>query len=134
MAAQISARGRLVADPRSPGQTRTGNSMAFARIAVDMGVDEETRQRRTLWLAVAAFGRQADTLQLHSKGDIIGVAGRLELRTFKDKTGAPREGWQCVADSVIGIRAVSANAAGNGNGNRGQGNGEPPAHHDEIPW
>ncbi len=55
MAAQISAYGRLVADP----ETRTtgkGTSMAMARLAVSLPCNAAADGQATFWLGVIAFG------------------------------------------------------------------------------
>lgn len=70
MTAQISAYGRLVADP----QTRTtekGTNMAMARLAVALPCNAADNGEATFWLGVIAFGKQADALARHSKGDPI---------------------------------------------------------------
>lgn len=61
MTAQISAYGRLVADP----QTRTtgkGTTMATARLAVALPCNVAENGEATFWLGVIAFGKQADAL------------------------------------------------------------------------
>ncbi|GAA0513792.1 hypothetical protein GCM10009414_24100 [Tatumella terrea] len=55
MTAQISAYGRLVADP----QTRTtanGKNMAMARLAVALPCHTAQNNEATYWLGVVAFG------------------------------------------------------------------------------
>ncbi|HCM2992089.1 TPA: single-stranded DNA-binding protein [Klebsiella aerogenes] len=74
MTAQIPAYGRLLADP----QTRTtgkGTNMAMARQPVALPYNAEGNGEATFWLGVIAFGKQADTLAKHSKGDLASVAG-----------------------------------------------------------
>lgn len=76
MTAQISAYGRLVADP----ETRTtgkGTSMAMARLAVSLPCNAAADGQATFWLGVIAFGKQADTLAKHQKGDLVSVAGNM---------------------------------------------------------
>jgi hypothetical protein len=83
MTAQISAYGRLVADP----QTRTtgkGTNMAMARLAVALPCNAADNGEATFWLGVIAFGKQADALAKHHKGDhqingAICYAGRAYL-------------------------------------------------------
>lgn len=75
MTAQISAYGRLVADP----QTRTtanGTSMAMGRLAVALPCHAAEGGEVTFWLGVVAFGKQADALAGHVKGDLVSVASR----------------------------------------------------------
>ena len=83
MTAQIAAYGRLVADPR-PHETCSGKPMTTVRVAVTVECREgggETGEG-TLWLSVIAFGRVAEDLARHAKGEPVSVSGRLQLSTF----------------------------------------------------
>lgn len=105
MTAQISAYGRLVADP----QTRTttnGNNMAMARLAVALPCHTAQNGEATYWLGVVAFGNQADALAKHVKGDMISVAGNMQLNQWKAQDGTQKEAPQVIADSVISARTV----------------------------
>lgn len=121
MTAHISAYGRLVADPESR-TTRAGKPWATARLAVSLpkpwGADEDA-DPPTLWLGITVFGeRGAEDLARHRKGEMLSVAGRLELRTWSGREGERREGWTVIADSVIGPRTgrPCAGRAGGRNG------------------
>jgi len=99
MTAQISAYGRLVADP----QTRTtanGKSMAMARLAVALPCHTAQNGEATYWLGVVAFG----TLTKHSKGDMISIAGNLQLNQWSGQEGVQKEQPQVIADSIISAR------------------------------
>lgn len=105
MTAQISAYGWLVADP----QTRTttnGNNMAMARLAVSLPCNATEAGESTFWLGVIAFGKQADALAKHQKGDIVCVAGNMQLNQWTGQDGGKQQGYQVVADSVISARTV----------------------------
>lgn len=105
MTAQISAYGRLVADP----QTRTttnGNNMAMARLAVSLPCNAAEAGESTLWLGVIAFGKQADALAKHQKGDLVSVSGNMQVNQWTGKDGGTQQGYQVVADSVISARTV----------------------------
>ena len=81
MTAQISAYGRLVADP----ETRTtgkGTSMAMARLAVSLPCNAAADGQATFWLGVIAFGKQADALAKSRKGDLITVEGKIQLNQW----------------------------------------------------
>lgn len=69
MTAQISAYGRLVADPQIR-TTGKGTNMAMARLAVALPSDAADNGEATFWLGVIAFGKQADALAKHRKGDL----------------------------------------------------------------
>ncbi|MCE0825544.1 single-stranded DNA-binding protein [Buttiauxella sp. A2-C2_NF] len=105
MTAQISAYGRLVADP----QTRTTASdkqMTMARLAVSLPCHTGPNGEATYWLGVVAFGKQAELLAKHQKGDLISVAGNMQLNQWAGQDGVQKEQPQVIADSVISARTV----------------------------
>ena len=145
MSAHIAAWGRLVADPEQR-ETRAGKPWATARLAVPMplphGADEGS-EPPVLWLGVTVFGeRLTETLGRHLKGECVSVAGRLEMRPYTARSGERREGWTCIADSVIGPRSPrpkggQPKAAGNGATAAGPARPdgpEPPPFDDEVPF
>lgn len=80
MTAQISAYGRLVADP----QTRTttnGNNMAMARLAVSLPCNATEAGESTFWLGIIAFGKQADSVLSARTVRPSGKAGQQGLPT-----------------------------------------------------
>ncbi|HCI7036208.1 TPA: single-stranded DNA-binding protein [Klebsiella variicola subsp. variicola] len=105
MTAQISAYGRLVADP----QTRTtgkGTNMAMARLAVSLPCNAAEDGQATFWLGVIAFGKQADALAKHQKGDLVSVAGNMQVNQWTGQDGGTQQGYQVIADSVLSARTV----------------------------
>ncbi|WP_294900541.1 single-stranded DNA-binding protein [Tatumella sp. UBA2305] len=105
MTAQISSYGRLVADP----QTRTtanGKSMAMARLAVALPCHTAQNNEATYWLGVVAFGTQADILAKHQKGDMISVAGNMQLNQWSGQDGVQKEQPQVIADSIVSAKTV----------------------------
>ena len=66
MTAQISAYGRLVADPQLK-TTSKGTPMALVSMAVPIPCNQADDGQATMWLSVLAFGRQADGLAKHCK-------------------------------------------------------------------
>lgn len=93
MTAQISAYGRLVADP----QTRTtgkGTNMAMARLAVALPCNAADNGEATFWLGVIAFGKQADALAKHRKGDLVSVAGNMQLNQWTGRKRRLSTVWQ----------------------------------------
>ncbi|MBB6853126.1 single-stranded DNA-binding protein, partial [Escherichia coli] len=97
MTAQISAYGRLVDEPQVK-QTSKGTSMTLARMAVSVPCHNADDGQATLWLAVTAFGRQADALAKHHKGDLVSVAGNMQVNQWTGQNGETRQGWQVIAD------------------------------------
>ncbi|MDU6130483.1 MAG: single-stranded DNA-binding protein [Klebsiella pneumoniae] len=105
MAAQISAYGRLVADPQTR-TTNSGTSMAMARMAVSLPCNAAESGEATFWLGVIAFGKQAEALAKHVKGDLVSVAGNMQLNQWTGQDGGTLQGYQVVADSVISARTA----------------------------
>ena len=78
MTAQIAAYGRLVADPQLK-TTSKGTQMAMASMAVPLPCSQADDGTATMWLSVLAFGRQADALAKHHKGELLSVAGNMQV-------------------------------------------------------
>ena len=105
MTAQISAYGRLVADPQTR-TTNSGISMTMGRLAVALPCHAAEGGEVTFWLGVVAFGKQADALAGHVKGDLVSVAGAMQVNQWTGKDGGTQQGYQVVADSVISARTA----------------------------
>ena len=105
MTAQISAYGRLVADVQSR-TTNNGNPMAFTRMAVTLPCQKAENGEATFWLAITAFGKQAEALAKHQKGDMVSVAGNMQVNQWVGNDGGTQTGYQVIADSVISARTA----------------------------
>ncbi|AXD08084.1 single-stranded DNA-binding protein [Salmonella enterica] len=81
MTAQIAAYGRLVADPQTK-TTSKGTSMTMARMAVLLPCSASQDGQATLWPGVLAFGKQADTLAKHTKGDVVSIGGTMQVNQW----------------------------------------------------
>jgi len=102
MTAQISAYGRLVADVQSR-TTSNDKPMAFTRMAVTLPCQNG---EATFWLAITAFGKQAEALAKHQKGDMVSVAGNMQVSQWTGNDGGTQTGYQVIADSVISARTA----------------------------
>jgi single-strand DNA-binding protein len=100
MSMQAAVYGRIGQDPRSI-ETRSGKSMAVTSIAVNIGENDDA----ALWVGVVAFGKVAEELLRHSKGDLISASGRVQRNTWT-QNGEKREQLQVVAEAVISARTV----------------------------
>jgi single-stranded DNA-binding protein len=100
---RASIHGRLGADPL-PRETRTGKTMVTANIAVDVAKPGE--EAATEWFSLAAFGRAAETLAQHSKGDLISAMGSLTRSSFTGRDGQERTSWSLLAASLLSARTV----------------------------
>ncbi|HCA3883329.1 TPA: single-stranded DNA-binding protein [Salmonella enterica] len=133
MAAQIAAYGRLVADPQTK-TTSKGTNMAFARMAISLPCMAAENGEAVMWLGVTAFGKQADALAKHQKGDLVSVSGQLQINQWTGQDGGTQSGYAMVSDSVISARTVRP--GGNPQKNTGK---KLPAqattpNHDEPPF
>ncbi|MDE2303546.1 MAG: single-stranded DNA-binding protein [Sphingomonadales bacterium] len=120
MSAQIAAYGRLGSDPEKR-TSQAGKEWARASIAVQLceARDGEDDAPAT-WLSIVAFGRVAETLARHRKGDLVSVAGRLQLNRWTDREGQTREQLQVIADAIVSAKAVRP-----GGGRRDGGSDRP---------
>jgi single-stranded DNA-binding protein len=80
--------------------------MAMGRLAVALPCHAAEGGEVTFWLGVVAFGKQADALAGHVKGDLVSVAGAMQVNQWTGKDGGTQQGYQVVADSVISARTV----------------------------
>jgi single-strand DNA-binding protein len=100
---QIAAYGRLGQDPREIA-TSTGKAMAVASIAVTL--PDRQGEEHTQWLGIIAFGKVAETLLRHVKGDMISASGRAQHNAYTTSNGETREQIQIVADTVLSAKTV----------------------------
>ncbi|ELP8757002.1 single-stranded DNA-binding protein [Escherichia coli] len=136
MTAQIAAYGRLVDDPQVK-QTSKGTPMTLARMAVSLPCSQAQNGQATLWLSVLAFGKQADQLAGHEKGNVISVSGTMQISQWTGQNGETRQGYQVIADSVISAKTVrpggSRRKTTGTQGNQPPAGGDDP-YGDDIPF
>jgi single stranded DNA-binding protein len=118
MTAQIAAHGRLGGDPVQR-TAKSGTAWATASIAVQLGNGDDN-EAPAQWFALVAFGRTAETLARHAKGDLISVSGRLQLNRDKDREGSDREQLQVIADTVMSAKSVRPAGGRRRNGEAGE--------------
>ncbi|HEA0305390.1 TPA: single-stranded DNA-binding protein [Salmonella enterica] len=123
MTAQIAAYGRLVADPQTK-TTSKGTNMAMARMAVSLPCSAAQDGQATLWLGVLAFGKQADALAKHTKGDVVSIGGTMQVNQWTGQDGSTQSGHTVIADSVISART---SRPGGGGRTKQQAGKAPPA-------
>ncbi len=100
--------GRLVADPEHR-QTQSGKGVANLRVAVD----RKGREKETDFFDVTAWGQSADFACTYlSKGRLVAVEGRIQVRQYTDKDNAQRKVWEIVADSIQPLDSGKAKAEG----------------------
>ena len=112
----VAIMGRLVADPQLR-QTTTGKNVASFRIACDRGRRDPNGQSQADFLDVVAWDRTAEFVcRYFQKGSLIAIDGRLQSRSYQDKTGANRQAVEIVADGIhfCGPKAQAAPAVDEG--------------------
>lgn len=98
---RVMLQGRLVADPELR-QTPSGVPVASFRIAVDRDFkNKETGEKETDFINVVAWRSTAEFIsRSFTKGRMILVEGRLQIRKYTDKDGNNRTTAEVVADAV----------------------------------
>ena len=107
MTIQAAVYGRLGRDPEQR-TTKSGRAMAAASIAVDVTGNSEDQE--TVWFQVLAFGKVAESMMKHSKGDLVSISGRITQSRWAGKDGEERTSLTLMADTVISARTVRPNA------------------------
>ena len=97
---KIVIQGRLCADPELR-RTQSGTAVASATVAVDRDFKNQDGSRDTDFIPVVAWKGTGEMLAKYfSKGRMIVVEGRLQLRDWTDKEGNKRRTAEIVANSV----------------------------------
>ena len=100
---QASVYGRLTSDPVLR-ESKAGKPWATGRVAVDAGTQDD--EKLTLFVGVVAFGKTAERLSRHAKGDPISVSGRCEMNAWTDSEGATRRELKIIADALVSAKTV----------------------------
>src|ERR1700688_586303 len=99
---RVSLIGNLGKDPEVR-QTQSGMSVGTLRIGVTERKKEgDDYKDHTEWVSVVCFGKTAENAQKYlQKGRQIFVEGRLQTRTWEDKTGQTRYTTEVLANQVL---------------------------------
>lgn len=97
----IDLMGRLTRDPEL---RRTGSGTSVASFTIACARDfknQQTGQTEVDFIDCVAWRGTAEMLCKHfTKGRMIGLSGRLQVRTWMDQDGAKRKSAEVIADSV----------------------------------
>lgn len=97
---KVILQGRLGADPELR-TTPNGVEVATVNIAVDRDRKDQNGERQTDWVTIVAWRNTAKFLsQYFTKGRMILVEGRLQIRNYTDREGNKRTAAEVVADNV----------------------------------
>lgn len=92
--------GRLTRDPELR-YTPNGISVATFTIAVDRNYTNQEGQRETDFIPIVAWRGLADTCGKYlTKGRLVAVSGRLQIRSYEGQDGQRRYIAEVVADEV----------------------------------
>ena len=92
--------GRLTRDPELR-RTQSGTAVVSFSIACDRDYAAQGAERETDFIDIVAWRGTAEFVEKYfSKGRMIVVAGRLQIRNWQDKDGNKRRSAEILADSV----------------------------------
>ena len=109
--------GRLTRDPELR-HTQQGTSVASFSLAVERDFSSNGGQKQTDYIDIVAWRSTADFVSKYfTKGQLVAVSGRLQIRDWTDRDGNKRRSAEVVADNVYfgeSKRSREENAAGGG--------------------
>lgn len=92
--------GRLVRDPELR-YTPSGTAVAGFTIAVDRPYIARQGERQTDFIDIVVWQKQAEICHRNlTKGRLVAVEGRLQVRSYEDNQGIRRKAAEVVADTV----------------------------------
>ena len=98
---QIVLMGRLTRDPELR-YTQSQTPVASFRIAVDREYSGRGDERQTDFIDIVAWNKSAEFVSKYfTKGSLIIVTGRLQMRDWTDRDGNKRTSAEVVADRVM---------------------------------
>ena len=122
--------GRLTRDPEKR-RTNNGKSVATFTIASDRDFKNAQGEKETDFIPVVVWRGLADTCcEYLSKGKLVAVEGRLQIRMYEAKDGSKRTAAEIVAQNVQFLSPKEKQQFNDNNFN--ELDEEMPL--DEIPW
>ena len=92
--------GRLTADPNLR-YTQSGNAVANFTLAVDKPFADKDGKRGADFSDIVAWRKLAEVVaQNITKGRLVAVEGRLQIRSYEDQNGVRRKAAEVVASEV----------------------------------
>lgn len=126
----VNLMGRLVRDAELK-MTQNGISTATFTIACERDFKDQDGKKETDFITIVAWRHTAEYVcQYAKKGDMLAVSGRLQMRSYEDRSGQKR--------TVAEVVANNAYAVGNRNGSDAQQQTAPTLPDDVLfdgtPW
>jgi single-strand DNA-binding protein len=127
--------GRLAAEPELRFAPGTGNAVCSIRLAVDRRFQSKDGPKEADFIPVVIWGKPAEMVANHSaKGKLLGVAGRIQTRSYDAKDGTKRYVTEVVAEEVKILEwANGGQADSQSSGSFGEFEDMTPVE-GEIPW
>lgn len=119
--------GRLCTEPELR-QTTSGVQVCTFRLAVQRAYAPRGGERQTDFLSIVAWRTQADFISRYfHKGNMIGIDGHIETRSYTDKNNQQRYAFEIIAENVFFVESKSSASAGGdfAGGNSFAGNAGP---------
>ena len=107
--------GRLTKDPELRYTPGAGTAVTTITLAIDRRFQKDG-QKEADFIPVVIWGKQAEsTAQYITKGKLIGIAGRIQTRSYDAKDGSKRYVTEVVAEDVEFIEWGDGPRKGNQN-------------------
>lgn len=92
--------GRLARDPELR-YTPSGTAVATFALAVERRFPNQHGERETDFIRIVVWQKLAETCANYiEKGRLVGVEGRLQIRSYEDKEGIRRNAAEVIAENV----------------------------------
>lgn len=110
--------GRLTKDPELKFTPGTGTAIANATIAIDRKMPGKDGKKEADFINIIAWGKTGENLANYmTKGKMIAVAGRIQVRNYDNKEGKKVYITEVVAEEIQFLE--KATRAGQNNSNTG---------------
>lgn len=92
--------GRLTKDPELKYTPGNGTAVTTVNLAVDRRFSKDEKKEAD-FIPIVIWGKQAEsTAQYVSKGKLIGIAGRIQTRSYEAKEGGKRYVTEVIAEDI----------------------------------
>ena len=92
--------GRLVAEP-TLRYTESGNAVTSFTLAVERPFASQNGEKKADFIDIVTWRKLAEVCANHlSKGRLVAVEGRLQIRSYEDQNGIRRKASEIVAETV----------------------------------
>lgn len=126
--------GRLTRDPELR-YVPSGQPVASFTLAVDRSFVNQQGERDTDFIDIVAWRRLAEQVTQHlSKGRLVAVEGRLQIRSYETQDGQKRKVAEVVADAVRFLDRKGTGTTPEPAAAPETPEAETPEHEDDVPF